>query len=68
MTKNIITYKCLLCDYNTNELNSFVFHRDSITHKSKKELKYISLKFDDKLSEEKIEEIFIKLEHNVMIN
>jgi hypothetical protein len=68
MNNETLTYNCILCDYNTKDINLFISHRSCKNHKAKKELKYMTLKFEDKLSDTKIEEMFIKLEHNVIMD
>jgi len=40
-------------------------HMNTKNHKAKKELKYMTLKFEDKIDDNKIEEILAELENNI---
>ena len=57
-------YKCDICNqlFETLELRSD--HINTKIHEAKKELKYMTLKFEDKLDDTKIEELFIHLENS----
>ena len=59
-----LIYKCLLCDCNFDNIADHINHLNTPSHKAKKELKYMTLKFEDKLDDTKIEELFIHLENS----
>ena len=59
-----LIYKCLLCDYKMYNIADHINHLNTASHKAKKELKYMTLKFEDKLDETKIKELFIELENS----
>lgn len=57
-------YKCLLCNFGTNNIREHLKHLNSDKHKAKRELKYIELKFEKKIAETEIEVILIELENS----
>ena len=56
-------YKCLICNYGTDNIREHLKHLNTEKHKSKRELKYMELKFEKKMTESKIENILIELEN-----
>ena len=56
-------YKCLLCNFGTNNIREHLKHLNSEKHKSKRELKYIELKFEKKMTDTEIEDKLIELEN-----
>jgi hypothetical protein len=53
-----------LCDYKMYNIADHINHLNTASHKAKKELKYMTLKFEDKLNDAKIKELFIELENS----
>ena len=58
-----LIYKCLICDFQTMEIRQHLSHLRSKSHTAKRELKYLSLKFEEKKKDEEIENILIELEN-----
>jgi phosphoribosylformylglycinamidine (FGAM) synthase PurS component len=67
MNKCKVVYKCLICDCSFNQILHHMKHMNTKNHKAKKELKYMTLKFEDKIDDNKIEEILVELENNTVV-
>lgn len=58
-----LSYKCLLCDFQTTKIRQHLSHLRSKSHNAKRDLKYVVLKFEEKKKDEEIENILIDLEN-----
>lgn len=58
-------YKCLICDFSCDKVSIYMKHLNTTSHKAKKELKYMKLRFEDKLEEKKVIEILEELENTI---
>ena len=56
-------YKCLLCNFGTNNIREHLKHIQTNKHKAKRELKYMELKFEKKMTDTEIENKLMELEN-----
>ena len=63
MGTNKFTYICKICDFGTNNVREHLKHLNSEKHKAKRELKYVELKFEKKMTHTEIEDKLIELEN-----
>ena len=56
-------YKCLICNFGTNNIREHLKHLNSEKHKAKRELKFMELKFEKKCVKRKSKRYRIELEN-----